>query len=256
MTGPLPAVGLCPSCAQVAGGERCTHCGVAVRVGPYRVRQVLGRRGAARTTSPMTPMGPSSSRSCLSPPSPSPRCSRPSTRRLGSCKASRTRASPATWTCCSWGLGDADAALSGAGVHRGHAAGDRAVLPPPHRARGPRAGAAGARHPALPAGPLAPRCFTGTSSQPTSSAGRMARCSSWTSAQAGCEAEPAPPSRTTRPPSRPGASWMPPPTCSRWASPSWRRSRGPPMGVFARPLRRSSSRACAWAPICASCSGG
>jgi serine/threonine protein kinase len=49
MTGPLPPAGLCPSCRQVAGGERCTHCGVAVRVGPYRVRQVLGQRGAART---------------------------------------------------------------------------------------------------------------------------------------------------------------------------------------------------------------
>jgi serine/threonine protein kinase len=44
----LPA-GLCPGCGQVAGAERCTHCGVAVRVGPYRVRKVLGQRGAART---------------------------------------------------------------------------------------------------------------------------------------------------------------------------------------------------------------
>jgi serine/threonine protein kinase len=49
MTGPLPPLSICPGCAQAASGERCTHCGVAVRVGPYRVRQVLGQRGAART---------------------------------------------------------------------------------------------------------------------------------------------------------------------------------------------------------------
>lgn len=49
MTGPLPPMGICPGCEQAASGERCTHCGVAVRVGPYRVRQVLGQRGAART---------------------------------------------------------------------------------------------------------------------------------------------------------------------------------------------------------------
>ncbi len=49
MTGPLPPAGICPGCDQVAGGERCTHCHVAVRIGPYRVRQVLGQRGAART---------------------------------------------------------------------------------------------------------------------------------------------------------------------------------------------------------------
>jgi hypothetical protein len=49
MTGPLPPLGICPGCELTASGERCTHCGVAVRVGPYRVRQVLGQRGAART---------------------------------------------------------------------------------------------------------------------------------------------------------------------------------------------------------------
>ncbi|HVG57961.1 MAG TPA: discoidin domain-containing protein [Hyalangium sp.] len=49
MTGSLPRMGTCPGCEQPATGERCTHCGVAVRVGPYRVRQVLGQRGAART---------------------------------------------------------------------------------------------------------------------------------------------------------------------------------------------------------------
>jgi serine/threonine protein kinase len=49
MTGPLPPAGSCPGCGEASGGERCTHCGVAVRVGPYRVRQVLGQRGAART---------------------------------------------------------------------------------------------------------------------------------------------------------------------------------------------------------------
>lgn len=49
MTGSLPRLGFCPGCEQPATGERCTHCGVAVRVGPYRVRQVLGQRGAART---------------------------------------------------------------------------------------------------------------------------------------------------------------------------------------------------------------
>ncbi len=49
MTGPLPPVSICPGCSQAASGERCTHCGVAVRVGPYRVRQVLGQRSAART---------------------------------------------------------------------------------------------------------------------------------------------------------------------------------------------------------------
>ena len=49
ITGSLPRLGFCPACEQPATGERCTHCGVAVRVGPYRVRQVLGQRGAART---------------------------------------------------------------------------------------------------------------------------------------------------------------------------------------------------------------
>lgn len=49
VVGSLPPVGSCPGCTQPASGERCTHCGVAVRVGPYRVRQVLGQRGAART---------------------------------------------------------------------------------------------------------------------------------------------------------------------------------------------------------------
>jgi hypothetical protein len=49
MTRPLPPLGTCPACSQPAGGERCVHCGVAVRVGPYRVREVLGQRGAART---------------------------------------------------------------------------------------------------------------------------------------------------------------------------------------------------------------
>ncbi|HYH98344.1 serine/threonine protein kinase [Hyalangium sp.] len=49
MAGPLPSAGSCPGCAKAASGERCTHCGVAVRVGPYRVRTVLGQRGAART---------------------------------------------------------------------------------------------------------------------------------------------------------------------------------------------------------------
>jgi serine/threonine protein kinase len=49
LVGPLPPAGSCPGCTQAASGERCTHCGVAVRVGPYRVRQVLGQRGAART---------------------------------------------------------------------------------------------------------------------------------------------------------------------------------------------------------------
>lgn len=49
MVGPLPPAGSCPGCSSAATGERCTHCGVAVRVGPYRVRQVLGQRGAART---------------------------------------------------------------------------------------------------------------------------------------------------------------------------------------------------------------
>ena len=49
MTGPLAPLSICPGCEQAASGERCTHCGVAVRVGPYRVRQVLGQRGAART---------------------------------------------------------------------------------------------------------------------------------------------------------------------------------------------------------------
>jgi len=49
MTGPLPPAGSCPGCGEAASGERCTRCGVAVRVGPYRVRQVLGQRGAART---------------------------------------------------------------------------------------------------------------------------------------------------------------------------------------------------------------
>ena len=48
-TGAFPAAGTCPACSQVAGGERCTHCGVAVRVGPYRVRRVMGQRGASRT---------------------------------------------------------------------------------------------------------------------------------------------------------------------------------------------------------------
>lgn len=46
---PEPPRGACPGCGQQPGGERCTHCGVAARVGPYRVRKVLGRRGAART---------------------------------------------------------------------------------------------------------------------------------------------------------------------------------------------------------------
>jgi serine/threonine protein kinase len=49
ITGSLPRMGFCPGCEQPATGERCTHCGVAVRVGPYHVRQVLGQRGAART---------------------------------------------------------------------------------------------------------------------------------------------------------------------------------------------------------------
>lgn len=49
ITRQLPPAGICPSCARAAGGERCIHCGVAVRVGPYRVRQVLGQRGAARS---------------------------------------------------------------------------------------------------------------------------------------------------------------------------------------------------------------
>ncbi len=41
--------GTCPGCGKEPGGERCTHCGVAARIGPYRVRKVLGHRGAART---------------------------------------------------------------------------------------------------------------------------------------------------------------------------------------------------------------
>lgn len=49
ITDSLPPMGTCPGCEKTASGERCTHCGVAVRVGPYRVRQVLGQRGAART---------------------------------------------------------------------------------------------------------------------------------------------------------------------------------------------------------------
>ncbi|MFL5347517.1 MAG: protein kinase domain-containing protein [Hyalangium sp.] len=49
MTGPVLSQGSCPGCGRDAGGERCIHCGVAVRVGSYRVRQVLGQRGAART---------------------------------------------------------------------------------------------------------------------------------------------------------------------------------------------------------------
>jgi serine/threonine protein kinase len=49
MADPLPSAGSCPGCGKAASGERCTHCGVAVRVGPYRVRTVLGQRGAART---------------------------------------------------------------------------------------------------------------------------------------------------------------------------------------------------------------
>ncbi len=49
ITGSLPPLGLCPGCEKAANGERCSHCGVAVRVGPYRVRQVLGQHGAART---------------------------------------------------------------------------------------------------------------------------------------------------------------------------------------------------------------
>ena len=39
---PEPPRGACPGCGQEPGGERCTHCGVAARVGPYRVRKVLG----------------------------------------------------------------------------------------------------------------------------------------------------------------------------------------------------------------------
>ena len=46
---PEPPRGACPGCGQEPGGERCTHCGVAARVGPYRVRKVLGQRGPART---------------------------------------------------------------------------------------------------------------------------------------------------------------------------------------------------------------
>jgi serine/threonine protein kinase len=46
---PTPPRGTCPACGKEPGGERCTHCGVAARVGPYRVRKVLGQRGAART---------------------------------------------------------------------------------------------------------------------------------------------------------------------------------------------------------------
>jgi serine/threonine protein kinase len=46
---PAPPHGTCPGCGKEPGGERCTHCGVAARAGPYRVRKVLGQRGAART---------------------------------------------------------------------------------------------------------------------------------------------------------------------------------------------------------------
>lgn len=46
---PEPPRGACPGCGQEPGGERCIHCGVAARVGPYRVRKVLGQRGPART---------------------------------------------------------------------------------------------------------------------------------------------------------------------------------------------------------------
>ncbi|HEX8698670.1 MAG TPA: discoidin domain-containing protein [Myxococcaceae bacterium] len=46
---PAPPRGTCPGCGKEPGGERCIHCGVAARVGPYRVRKVLGQRGAART---------------------------------------------------------------------------------------------------------------------------------------------------------------------------------------------------------------
>jgi len=46
---PAPPHGACPGCGKQPGGERCLHCGVAARVGPYRVRKVLGQRGAART---------------------------------------------------------------------------------------------------------------------------------------------------------------------------------------------------------------
>lgn len=49
VTTPAPPKGTCPGCGELAGGERCIHCGVAARVGPYHVRQVLGQRGAART---------------------------------------------------------------------------------------------------------------------------------------------------------------------------------------------------------------
>jgi len=46
---PEPPRGACPGCGQEPGGERCTHCGVSARAGPYRVRKVLGQRGPART---------------------------------------------------------------------------------------------------------------------------------------------------------------------------------------------------------------
>ncbi len=47
--GPPPPAGTCPGCGRPPGGERCVHCGIAARVGFYRVRRVLGERGAART---------------------------------------------------------------------------------------------------------------------------------------------------------------------------------------------------------------
>lgn len=47
--GPATPRGACPGCGKEPGGERCIHCGVAARVGPYRVRKLLGQRGAART---------------------------------------------------------------------------------------------------------------------------------------------------------------------------------------------------------------
>jgi serine/threonine protein kinase len=49
IVGPPPPMGICPSCGKEAGGERCVHCGVAARVGPYRVRKVLGQRDVSRT---------------------------------------------------------------------------------------------------------------------------------------------------------------------------------------------------------------